>query len=136
MTEAIKIDGLNQFRANLKTIERGLPKALRLAFNEAADVVVQDARPRIPSKSGRARASVKAKSTQAFSRVSGGGNKVPYYPWLDFGGRVGKGKSVRRPFLTDGRYIYNAFYSNRKRYVEVLERALITVAEQAGVEVE
>jgi hypothetical protein len=79
---------------------------------------------------------VKARSTQAYSRVSGGGNKAPYYPWLDFGGRVGKNKSIRRPFLKDGRYIYAAFFRGRDRYADVLQDALVKVAEQAGIEVE
>lgn len=136
MTGAIAIDGLDQFRANLKVMDRELPKALRLAFNAAADIVVQDAKPRVPSKTGAARGSVKARSTQAFARVSGGGNRAPYYPWLDFGGRVGKGRSVKRPFIKDGRYIYDAYYRNRPRFAEVLEQQLLDVAAQAGVEVE
>jgi hypothetical protein len=135
MADPIKIDGLSQFRANLKKLDRDLPKALRLAFNAAADIVVDDARPRVPSRSGKARASVKAKSTQSYSRVSGGGNKAPYYPWLDFGGKVGRNRSVSRPFIKDGRYIYHAYYRNRHRYVEVLEASLIKVADQAGIEV-
>ena len=134
--DPIKIDGLKQFRANLKVMDRELPKALRLAFNEAADIVVQDARPGIPSRSGKAKSTVKAKSTQTASRVSGGGNKAPYYPWLDFGGRVGKNKSIRRPFLKDGRYIYDSYFRNVNRFGEVLERSLLGVAAQAGVEVE
>ena len=136
MTDAVKIDGLNEFRNNLKRLDRELPKALRLAFNEAADIVVQGARPGIPSKTGKAKSTVKAKSTQTFSRVSGGGNKAPYYPWLDFGGKVGRNKSVRRPFLKDGRYIYDSYFRNVNRYTEVLERALLDVAAQAGVVVD
>lgn len=136
MADAIGIDGLNQFRTNLKALDRELPKALRLAFNEAADIVVQGAKPGIPTRSGKAKASVKAKSTQAFARVSGGGNKAPYYPWLDFGGRVGRDKSIRRPFLKDGRYIYDSYYRNLNRFGEVLEQSLLEVARQAGVEVE
>jgi hypothetical protein len=135
VADPIKIDGLSQFRANLKTLDRELPKALRLAFNAAADIVVDDAKPRVPSRSGRARGTVKAKSTQSYSRVSGGGNKAPYYPWLDFGGKVGRNRSVARPFIKDGRYIYHAYYANRNRYVEVLEASLVKVAEQAGIEV-
>lgn len=136
MTGAVKIEGLDQFRANLKTLDRELPKALRMALNAAADIVVSEAKPKVPTKTGKARASVKARSTQALSRISGGGNKVPYYPWLDFGGRVGRSKGIRRPFLKEGRYIYDAYFRNKSRYVEVLEKALLDVASQAGVEVE
>lgn len=134
--EPIKIEGLAQFTKNLKTLDRDLPKALRMAFNTAADVVVQDARPRIPTKSGKAKASVKARSTATASRVVGGSTRVPYYPWLDFGGRVGRSKSVRRPFLKEGRYIYRAYFSNQARYAELVETALLDVARQAGVEID
>ncbi|MDX3006740.1 HK97 gp10 family phage protein [Kribbella solani] len=136
MTGAIKVDGLSQFVANLKSMDRELPKALRVAFNGAAEIVVKDARHRVPSKTGKARASVKAKSTQTAVRISGGGNRAPYYPWLDFGGRVGRNRSVRRTFQKDGRYIYDAYYRNINRFGEVLEQALLDVAAQAGVEVD
>jgi hypothetical protein len=138
VADPIKIEGLNQFVKNLKTLDRNLPKAVRLAFNLAADVVVDDAQPRIPRRSGKARSSVKARSTQRFARVSGGGNKAPYYPWLDFGGRVGRAKSIKRPFLSDGRYIYHSYYDARAsgEFERVMIKALLDVVEQAGIEVE
>lgn len=136
MADAIKIVGLSTFVKNLKKLDADLPKALRVAFNEAADVVVKDARQTIPTKSGKAKASVKARSTQTASRVVGGGNRAPWYPWLDFGGRVGKRKSIKRPFIKHGRYIYNAYFDNQPRYAELLEKALLDAARSAGVEVE
>jgi hypothetical protein len=138
MADPIKIEGLAEFRRNLKKLDSDLPKALRVAFNQAADIVVNDARPLIPSKTGKAKASVKARSSQTLTRVSGGGNKAPYYPWLDFGGHVGKSRSVRRPFLKEGRYIYNAYFKNRDsgRFQEALSESLIDVARLAGVEVD
>ena len=60
---------------------------------------------------------------------------MPYYPWLDFGGRVGKGKSVRRPFNKGGRYIYPGYAKNRPEVEERLLAALLQVCQQAGVEV-
>ena len=134
--DPIKIDGLAEFTRNLKKLDGDLPKALRIAFNAAAEVVVNDARAGIPTKSGKAKASVKARSTATASRVVGGSKRVPYYPWLDFGGRVGKGGSVRRPFLKEGRYIYNAYFDNQARYAELVEQALLDVARQAGIEVD
>jgi hypothetical protein len=79
---------------------------------------------------------VKAKSTRTAVRVAGGGARVPYYSWLDFGGRVGRGRSVQRPFLRQGRYIYRAYFANRDRFGEMLEDVLVDVARQAGMEVE
>lgn len=136
MTDAIKIDGLAVFTRNLKKLDSDLPKALRIAFNTAADVVVTDARMNIPTKSGKAKASVVARSTATASRVVGGSKRVPYYPWLDFGGRVGKRGSVTRPFIKHGRYIYNAYFDNQSRYADLVEKALLDVARAAGVEVD
>lgn len=136
MGEAVSITGLREFQQQLKALDAELPKALRTAFNQAADIVVHEARPRVPSRSGKARASVKSRSTQTAARVVGGSKRVPYYPWLDFGGRVGPRGGVRRPFLKDGRFIYAAYFANRERFAEGTAEALITVARKAGLEVE
>ena len=135
--DAIRISGLREFRQGLKQLDSDLPKALRLAFNDAADIVVTDARPRVPSRSGKAASTVKARSTQSAARVVGGGNKAPYYPWLDFGGRVGRRKSVKRPFLPKGRYIYNAYFRAKAsgQFQDALSNGLIQVARTAGIEV-
>lgn len=143
--EAIKIEGLNEFVRNLKKIDSDLPKMVRVAFNESADIVVDDVRPRIPSKSGRARGSVKARSTQRFARVKGGGAKAPYYPWLDFGGQIGRksgkarGNRGKRPWVgADGRYIYRSYFEARDsgRFEEVMTKSLIKVVESAGIQVD
>lgn len=137
MADPIKIDGLSQFVRNLKTLDRELPKALRVAFNQAADIVVQDARAKVPSKSGRGKSTVRAQSTQTASRVSEGGKRAPYMPWLDFGGKGKRpGRPAARPFRKEGRYIYDTYYRNRPRYVELLEDALLNAARSAGVEVD
>lgn len=136
MADAIRVTGLAEFNRALRRMDSDLPKGLRLALNEAANVIVDYARPRVPRRSGRAAGSVKAKSTRTAARVTGGSTRVPYYPWLDFGGRVGKEKSVHRPFMKDGRYIYAGFRANRARFEDVLFRQLIKVATDAGIEVD
>jgi hypothetical protein len=135
-SEAIRIAGLREFRANLKRIDSDLPKAMRVAFNGATELIVNDARPRVPRRSGRAAASIKVRSTQTAARIVAGGKQAPYYPWLDFGGKVGRKNSVRRPFLKHGRYIYNAYFSNKARYAELLEDALIDTVRAAGLDVD
>ena len=136
MPDPIKIDGLREFQAGLRRMDRDLPKGLRLAMNEASGIVVDAARARVPKRSGRAARSIRAQSTRTASRVTAGGRQAPYYPWLDFGGRVGPGRAVRRAFLADGRYIYPAYNRERDRFVEVLQRALVDVAASAGVGVQ
>ena len=144
VADPIKVEGLAEFSRNLKKLDADLPKALRVALNESAGLVVDYARPKIPSRSGRARGSVKTASTRTAARVRGGGNRAPYYPWLDFGGSVGRGRtgrgtgSVHRPFKKDGRYIYDGYFKLKAsgEFQTTLEAALLDVARQAGIEVE
>lgn len=133
--EAIKIEGLNQFVKGLKQIDTDLPKTLRVAFNEAADIVINDARPRVPRRSGRAAGTIKASSLRNKVRIREGGPKAPYMPWLDFGGRTGKNKSVKRPFLKDGRYVWYSFAKRREEVLEKVTDALADAARAAGIEV-
>ena len=138
MTEAIKIEGLKEFTRDLKRIDSDLPKLVRLANNAAANLVVDDARPRVPSMSGKAGRSIKAASTRTKSRVSGGGGRAPYYPWLDFGGKVGRRGSVKRAYKPKGRYIYRAYFQARDsgEFLEIMTKELVDVARQAGIDVE
>jgi hypothetical protein len=135
MPEPIHIEGLREFSQGLKALDGDMPKVLRLGLNSVAGVVVDQAQPRVASRSGRARRSVRAKSTRTAVRVAGGGKRVPYYGWLDYGGKVGRSRSVVRPFNKQGRYIYPAYYANRDKFDVMLEDALIDVARQAGLEV-
>lgn len=134
--EPIKITGLAEFNRNLRKLDADLPKVLRMAHNEAAQLIVNWAQPRVPRKTGRAAGTLKARSTRTESRVQGGSKRVPWYAFLDFGGRVGPKRSVKRPFIKEGRYIYPALSANYDEFAELLTEKLIEVAKQAGVEVE
>ena len=138
MTDAIKVDGLRQFQRDLKTLDQNLPKAVRLALNESVGMVVDSAKPKTPSDSGKARGSIKPSSTRMLARVSGGGNRAPYYPWLDFGGKVGKYRQVQRSFKKKGRYIYPAYFKHRDSgdFQESMVAGLIEVAKSAGIEMD
>lgn len=134
MADAIRITGLNEFVRNLKAIDRDLPKVLRVAFNKAGETIVTEARSKVPTVTGRAKASVRGTSTQKAFRITGGSRRAPYYPWLDFGGQIPRGG--RRPFIKEGRYIYASYFRHRDELAVHLEAALIDVARSAGVEVD
>lgn len=138
MVDVIKVEGLSAFVRNLKQLDKDLPKAVRKSFNSAADLLVAEIRPLVPSRSGRAASTVRSTSTQTAARVSGGGNRAPYYPWLDFGGKVGRKKSVARPFYTDGRYIYGTYFRDRDtgKFEEAMVTNLLEVVRGAGLEVD
>lgn len=136
MAEPVKVVGLKEFTRDLGKVDRELPKAVRLALNDAAGVVLDYARPKVPRRSGAAAASVRAASTRTAVRVKGGGRRAPYYPWLDFGGRVGRARSVERPFYKDGRYIYDGYFKRKDEMVDVMQRRLREVADEAGLAVQ
>lgn len=135
MTEPIKVDGLAEFSRNLKKLDTELPKKLRVTLNDVAQLVVDKAQPKVPRRSGRAAKSIKAKSTRTQARVAAGGSKVPYYGWLDFGGRVGRRKSVKRPVLQKGRYLYPAYESLRDSgtFEKALQEALSKLVIDVGL---
>jgi hypothetical protein len=137
MVDVIKVDGLSQFVRNLKKIDKDLPKAVRKSFNAAADLLLADIKPLVPVRSGAAVNTVRSTSTQTAARVSGGGKRAPYYPWLDFGGKVGRKKSTVRPFIKTGRYIYGAYYRDRDtgKFEQVMVENLLDVVRSAGIEV-
>lgn len=136
MADTIRVTGLKEFRANLRQLDRNLPKGVRLALNAAADIIVVAARPKIPKRTGAAAASLKAQSTQSEARIAVGGKKAPYYPWLDFGGRTGRKKATVRPFYKEGRYIYPTLAEKRDEVTEAMRKALVALAESSGVEVD
>lgn len=133
--DPLKIDGLRDFQAALKQMDGETQKQLRVVLNTAADSVANDTRRRMPSRSGRARASVKVASSQREARIKEGAAKAPYVPWLDYGGRVGRARSVSRPFLRQGRYMYPAYHANKADVQEILERELVELATGAGLTV-
>lgn len=140
MSVEVKVEGLREFQRNLKKLDRELPKALRMALNDATEIVVTEARPRIPRRSGRAASTLKMKSTQTRARVSEGGSRAPYVPWLDFGGQIGKrsgkarGQRGVRPYLgKHGRYVFAAYNARRREFKERMVEMLVDLAHKADL---
>ncbi|HEY9415380.1 MAG TPA: HK97 gp10 family phage protein [Pseudonocardia sp.] len=132
----IRVTGLREFQAQLRAMDAGLPRQMRLALNEAANVIIDYAQPRIPHKTGRAAASLKARSSQREARIGVGGRRAPYYPWLDFGGEGRrKGRPSKRPFLKSGRYVYKGLEVKRDEVTDIMSTALGRLARDAGLEV-
>lgn len=135
MSDPIKIDGLKEFQRALRDMDRDLPKQLRVILNDAVGLVIDWARPRVPSRTGRARASIKARSSQREARAAIGGRKAPYMPWLDFGGEGKRpGRPSARPFIKRGRYLYAGLDAKRDDVTDVMSRGMTVLAESAGLE--
>lgn len=132
----IRVEGLDDMRKALRAIDKNLGKGLRTALNTASSFLISKAQPLIPRKSGKAAASLKARSSQNLVRIAVGGKKAPYYPWLDYGGNVGVNDSAHRPFLKDGRYLYPTLSLYRADFDTILSDSLDDVARDAGLDVD
>lgn len=114
---------------------------LRHGLKRAADEVAQDAKGRVPVRSGAARDSVRAVSGGNRAYVVGGKAQVPYYGWLDFGGRspvIGNPRSVG-PWKGSGtgpdkgRFIYTALDARERQVVDLVEHAVSEALRKAGL---
>lgn len=114
----VEIEGLKDIQKRLRDLDPALAKELKDVNLSVADMVADIARAKVPHDSGDARATVKAKGQQRYAYIRAGGRKAPYYPWLDFGGKVGRERSVVRPFLGEGRYIYPTVAQQRDKIVK------------------
>ena len=143
--DPIKVKGLREFQASLKEMDGESQKLLRVVLNKAADVVVKVAQGKASRDTKRGAASIKASSSQREAKVKGGGAKLPWYPFMDFGGSVGRGHiprkadsgAIKRPFYAaKGRYIYKAYHETKDEVHDVLVKELIQLAKDSGFDVE
>lgn len=133
--DPIRVRGLVEFQRSLKEMDQGAQKQLRVVFNRAADIVVADASPSVPQRTGAAARSIRARSGQREAVIVAGGRKALHYPWIDFGGRVGIHKSVERKFIKSGRYLYPSYSANVPKIQTLLSDGLRELATSAGLEV-
>ena len=130
----ITVKGIPDLQKALRQIDKDLPKELAAGLAEAAEIVVRHAKPLVPRRTGAAQGSMKVRRQQRAAAVVVGGAKAPYYPWLDFGGRVGRNKSIARPFIKAGRYIYPTLKDRDAEVKAKVDEVLERLAKQAGFE--
>lgn len=137
MTEfKIQTTGVRELQRSLKAVDKALPKGLKTGLNGVSNLIINNARPLIPKRSGRAAGSLRASSTAVQVKIRVGGSRAPYYPWLDFGGRTGIKKSVSRQFIREGRYLYPTLRKHKSEIQKLLEKTLDDVARGAGLDVD
>lgn len=99
-----------RFSQMLAAIEPNLQKELAGELKDVAETVAVRVRARMPSRTGRARSSVKSGANRTGAYVQEGRKAVPYVPWLDFGGVLkpvgGRHNTIRRDRVKGGRYLY------------------------------
>lgn len=133
MRPTLRIEGLAELRKALAAAEQmESRRELAVGLKAAASVVARDAQGRIPSRTGRARAAVRATSGGNRAFVVGGKASVPYYGWLDFGSRTPRTGNPRSrgPWAgtgagpPQGRFIYPAFDAKESVVVGLVARAV------------
>lgn len=136
MPEQIQVTGLREFQRSLRAMDSALPKQLRLVLNDAVKLVIDYAQPRMPTRTGAARASLKPRSSQREARIAMGGRRAAYAPWLDFGGQGRRhGRPPARPFIREGRYVYKGLAVHRDDITQIMSDGLSDLARTAGLEV-
>jgi len=136
MEYKVAVTGLREYVKAVKRLDADAPKAIRLANNVSAQALIDWTKPKVPQRTGAARASLRAQSTRTAVRIRVGGSKAPYYPWLDFGGRTGRRKATVRPFYRAGRYLYPTLADHRADFAQIMRKSLLEVGRDAGLEID
>lgn len=127
----IKVSGLPEVRRALRRLEGDLPDAVHDASERVAKMIIDDAKPRVPTgpgNNGHVRSSFKVVSSAGGAIARAGGARWPYLQWLEFGGRVGRKKSVRRKRMKEGRYLWVALANKRGQITDVMRDELAKLA--------
>lgn len=126
----VQATGLKEFRRALRAADAQLPRELRKALNAVGQAIVNEAVPKMPKKSGKLRASVRARSTQTEGRVIVGKANVQYAGFIEFGGSVGRNRSVKRTFVKQGRYLYPAYQRRLPEVRRLTEQVVNELAQR------
>lgn len=129
----VDVTGLKEFNKALQRASSAVPQAMQPIALNAAIIVVKEAVPTVPRRSGRAASSIQAFVSGQGAQVSGG-KGVDYYRWLELGGRSGVNGSNYRPVRKQGRYINPAHERSKPRIQAMVEAELAKVLKDAGLE--
>ena len=99
----VHITGLRELRAALRQVDKEIAGELREGLKDAVNIISEDVKRQIPSRSGKAAGSVRAVSSGNTIWLVGGGARVPYYGWLEFGGKLpGKHPASKKALFWPG----------------------------------
>lgn len=86
-SKVIAVDGLKDLLADLRRFQEvETLNAIKAANKQAAEMVAEEGRVRVPRRTGRLAKSIKAQATQSSASVkAGSGKRVPYAGVIHFG---------------------------------------------------
>jgi bacteriophage HK97-gp10 putative tail-component len=83
-------------------------KAMQEAGRKAAAPVAAQARGSVPKDEGTLAEDIRVTASRTGAAVRMGRKKVPYAPWIEFGGERHRPHFSERDFIKDGRYLFPA----------------------------
>lgn len=128
----------------VQRVTANLSRAFPHLAEDLAHRVLAETQRRIPHRSGTTAATGEVRG----ATVTFGGARAPWYPWLEFGGSVGRGHrrgkpwsgSVKRDWLGapggSGRYLFPALAAVKAECLAEAADALGGAAHDAGFEVQ
>ena len=137
VTFGIDVDGMDDYRDGLRQLGGQLDEALEDAGEDIADLVVLGARRGFKAVTGRGRGSIVARPDGGRPAVGYDTGRAPYGPWYDFGGRVGRGGNVFRPYKPRGRFVIPSMEQIERsgEGEEIVEEHVARAADRAGLRV-
>ncbi len=157
MPVKMELKGLRELQTSLGRVAPEAKREFTAQLRTIGKAVADGAAAEMPRRKGRARKSLKVRvvAGRGFEgvQISEGGAVAPYVPWLDFGGKVGRGRrshatvsvhaggrvsvrrhgslgtgSTTREFIKGGRYLYPEY---EKRYDDMVAATFDAVAKAA-----
>lgn len=124
MAAGVRVEGL---RETIRSLNRlGVEdQDLKAAFKKIGNLVVGDAKTRVPVRSGRLAASIKPSNTKNKSVVRAGGARIPYAGVIHYGNY---NNITAQPFLTD------AVAKNQDAAVKIMEDELQQLINALGLD--
>ena len=137
---SVKITGLRELAGAFRKMDGAIVDGVKAGFKQLAEGVAVTARAKMPSRSGRAASSYKARGSAKGASIAFGGSRAPYAPWLDFGGSVGRGHrpgvadsgAIKRDRVPGGRYLYPAIGEHKDETIETADDIIKDAARKAS----
>ncbi len=134
----LEVFGADELAIKLTILDQTLDQAGEKGGHRAAEAIARSARLKMPVgpiDRGHVRDTARAEGMEAIL----GGTFFPYTGWLEFGGRVGRGRHegagiYREKKLPQGRYLYPSYVQHMRDVDRFLDQETTEVIHRAGFE--
>lgn len=133
----VEVIGMAELQKSLGLIDKTLKREFNKEMRNIGRRVVTQVRAKMPVDSGAARNSIKTGVRNGSAYVQGGKLTVPYYAWLEYGGKLqptGKRHNlIVRTRKPEGRYLYPTVEEMRPEILESAKAAFEQTKRELGL---